>query len=220
MNWLWCAALALLQTPPAGGAKAAQAPAPAAKEELAPGVLPKNATAEARATWTALVDALGAKGAARAPITAFELGVTTRIKSVDQDGNPVQQNDVQVRFRYLAVPGKAGYVSRAILDAKGNLETMRGPDGDWLWDADKDDRVALVGQDYAKDRRELSQTLAIAKNYVALANPASLRIAALERLSAPPPELPAPLPTLPADSALSRAKQLEWISALSPDFCV
>ncbi|HUR28340.1 MAG TPA: hypothetical protein VM509_09135 [Planctomycetota bacterium] len=202
----------LLQTPPA------QAPAPAARPAdeapLVPGALPESAKPEARALWNSLVQALTPKGETPAPITAFELSITTRVNSVDEKGTPIQENDIQVRFRYLA----PGFVSRAIQGGKGDLETMRGPDGDWLWDPSKDDRVRLEGKDYQKDRRELSQTLSIARNYIALANPAKLRIAALERLPAPPRELPPFGAPVAVDSALLRAKQLEWIAVLSPDF--
>jgi len=219
MILLLLAALALRQTPPAGGEKPAALPVPAANAELVPGILPKDAAPEACALWNSLAAALGPKGETRAPISAFELSITTRIFNLDESGKQQQTNDVQVRFRYLA----PGFVSRAIVDAKGNLETMRGPDGDWLWDADKEDRVQLAGKDYAKDRRELSQTLSMARNYVALADPGKLRIAKLERLRAPPPQLPVfdpKDPAAPLDSALSIAASLEWISVLSPDFQV
>jgi hypothetical protein len=207
-----------LQTPPGEGKPPVSVPAPAPQTVLAPGVLPADSTPEARALWMSLVAALQPKatGEALAAIDAFDLSITTRVTSVTDDGSR-QRNDVQLRFRYLAPK----FVSRMFVDSK--VETMRGPDGDWLWDPAKDDRIQLAGADFAQDRRELSQTLSMARNYLALAQPGNLRIAQLARLSAPPPELPVIDPADPAtpkDSALTRVASLEWISLLSPDFQV
>ena len=62
----------------------------------------------------------------------------------------------------------------------------------------------------AQDRRELSESLNIAKSFVALPDPARLRIARLEDLPAPPATLPPALAEI--------GKRLDWIAIESPDF--
>jgi hypothetical protein len=71
----------------------------------------------------------------------------------------------------------------------------------------KGDRVQLAGREYAQDRRELTESLNIARSFVALTDPAQLRIAKLEELSAPPATVPPSLSdvALKLDGSRSRA---------------
>ncbi|MEO6708232.1 MAG: hypothetical protein ABIP42_01575 [Planctomycetota bacterium] len=209
-------ALAALQTPPVAAPVPEAAPAPA-KPQTAPPQWPADTSKEAQESWVALIAALRPKGsAASAPIGAFDLSIKSRVVSMTADGSR-QQHDVMMRFQYL----EPRFVRRTFQDSK--VESMRGPDGDWLWDPAKNDLVQLAGQEFAQDRRELSQTVSIARNYLALAEPDRLRILKLERLPSPPKGLPALDPkdiTTPRDTALTLASSLEWISVLSPDFQV
>ncbi|HTF87583.1 MAG TPA: hypothetical protein VK843_04180 [Planctomycetota bacterium] len=188
----------------------------AAKFQTAPPQWPADTSKEAQDSWTALLAALRPKGSvAAAPIHAFDLSIKSRVLSIENGSR--QQHDVMMRFQYL----EPRFVRRTFLES--HVESMRGPDGDWLWDPAKNDLVQLSGQEFAQDRRELSQTVSIARNYLALAEPERLRIVKLERLRAPPKGLPALDPkdiTTPKDSALTLAASLEWISVLSPDFQV
>ncbi len=217
------AALACLQTPPADG----QHPTPAAIPKSPtttqvtpePGVLPADTSPEARKLWSAMIAALRPKttGEVAAEINAFDFKITTRVTSVTPDGSH-QKNDVQLRYCYLG----PNFVKRIMLDLK-NVESMHGPDGDWLWDPDKNDRIPLVGSDYAQDRRENLQMLSMAHNYLALSEPGRLRVAHLERLDKPPAALPAidpKDPATPKDSALTLAASLDWISFTSSDLQV
>ncbi len=203
----------------------AQAPAPEAAPQapvvatapgpiiLQPGALPADATPEARAAWDALLTAMQPKPESAAVITAFDLAIQTRVTTVGEGGGS-QSNMVDLRYRYL----HPGCISTTMADSK--VERMRGPDGDWLWDPKKGDLVELAGKDFAQDRRELTQTLSIARNYLALAEPARLRIARLELLKSPPQGLPTFDATIPPPkgSALARAGELKWVSITSPDF--
>ena len=204
-----------LQTPPP------QTPTPvpdpsAAPVALEPGVLPEGTPPEARDAWAALVKALSPElpeGKVPAAVTAFDLTIQTRVKTV-LEGGSTQQNDVNLRYRYLG----PGFVRTTLLET--GVERMRGPDGDWLWDAKKGDLFQLSGREYAEDRRELSQTLSISRNYIALCDPARLRIAKLEVLALPPAGLPQLEVKLSKGSAVPLAATLQWLSITSPDFQV
>jgi hypothetical protein len=184
--------------------------------QLQPGVLPNETSAETRELWALLVAALRPIAAADKPITAitaFDLTIQARVMSAKDGGTP-QRNDGDLRYKFLS----PGFVRTTHMDS--GVERMRGPDGDWLWDAKKGDLIALSGREYAQDRRELSQTLSIARNYIALCDPARLRIAKLERMSAPPSGLPQLEAYAAKKSAVPLAASLVWIAITSPDFQV
>lgn len=183
--------------PPLPGGTASQ-PVDPAILALVPGAIPADATPEARADWKRVEAATVAPGAARAPITAFDLGLDVRYKR-----NAAGSNDLQAVYRYLA----PGFVR---IDLKSS-STMRGPQGDWLEDVGRKQKVDLrVTREHAEDRRQLDETLSVAKHFVALSNPGSLRIASLEKL----PAAPAGLPKLFQE----RSKGLAWLRIRSPDF--
>lgn len=209
--------LAAVQSAPQEPAPKAQPPGASAAQQAGQ-ALPPDTTAEARALWSALAEALRPQTGAELPtsITAFDLSIQTRMITQRENGRS-QKNDVRLRYRFLS----PGFVRTTLQDSK--VERMRGPDGDWLWDPEKHDVVQLVGADFAQDRRELSQTLSIARNYLALAEPGRLRITRLERMRAPPAGLPKFDPadeTTPKETALTRATSLDWIAVTSPDFQV
>ena len=204
--------LLCLQTP------AAPVPAPqvAVPASIEPGVLPTETSPAAREAWAALVLALKPEvpqGQTPAAVVAFDLAIETRVVTV-MEGGSKQRNDVKLRYRYLG----PGFVRTTLSDT--GVERMRGPDGDWLWDAKKGDLIQLSGREYAQDRRELSQTLSISRNYIALCDPARLRIARLELLAMAPAGLPQLDAKAAKGSAIPLASTLQWLSITSPDFQV
>ena len=87
----------------------------------------------------------------------------------------------------------------------GNL---RGPQGDWLIDGDE--KVRLVGREGAGDRAQIDEVIGIARNFIALTDPASLRLASIELVDRPPGGLPTHL--------TEAAAGLDWLAVTSPDF--
>jgi len=200
-----CVALAL--TALCAGALAAQTPAPAPTPSprveqtlppLAPGALPAEATAEARAAWETLCSALGV--APDTPrVEAFELSFDARAW---QAGGESEKSFRNGQLRFLA----PGFVDSALETGRRRL---RGPRGDWLVDA-KGGAVRLQGVELAQDRRELDQIVHIARTFANLVNARSLRLRRLETLPAPPFALPA--------AARERANGALWLALVSPDF--
>ena len=166
---------------------------------LAPGALPAGATATAREAWQRLVAAsLGADGE-RKPLEAFDLVLDVVFKR-DQRGT----NDVpRMRYRFA----KPGWVR---ITTRNERELVRGPDGDWLIDARRNEKTKLdLGRANAEDRRQLDEMQRIGRNFLALGDPASLRIASLREIAAP--ELALPAGVRPADD-------LAWLELSTPDF--
>ncbi len=94
---------------------------------------------------------------------------------------------------------------------KSNKEVGRGPGGDWLVDGARNEKIKLsVGREYAEDRRQLDDWTAVARIFVSLTDPRSLRLSALDVLASPPLAIPAPL--------AKRAAELAWLRVRSPDF--
>ncbi|MFN0007762.1 MAG: hypothetical protein ACKVXR_07625 [Planctomycetota bacterium] len=199
---LLLAALApLLQAPPPApplpGAKESQ-PVDPAILALVPGAIPAGATAAAREDWKKLEAATFVPGSQRAPITAFDLSIDIRYKR-----NAAGSNDLKAVYRYLA----PGFVR---IDLE-NSSTMRGPKGDWLEAPARKEKIDLaVAREHAEDRRQLDETLSVARHFIALSAPGSLRIASLEKLAEAPQGLPKPLE--------ERSKKLAWLRLRSPDF--
>jgi hypothetical protein len=112
-------------------------------------------------------------------------------------------NDVDAtRFRF----DPHGWLRTSI--QKSGRERLHGPSGSFLIDQGK--ATSLEGREHEQDRKEILETLAVSRNFLALADPRALRIASLVRMPAPPVELPAAL--APA------AAKLEWLAVESPDF--
>jgi len=199
---LFLAALGpLLQAPPPAP------PLPGATESkpvdpailaLVPGAIPADATQAAREDWKKLEAATIVPGSERAPITAFDLGIDIRYKR-----SAAGSNDLEAVYRYLT----PGFVR---IDLK-NSSTMRGPQGDWLVAPARNEKINLaVAREHAEDRRQLEETLSVAKHFIALSSPGSLRIASLEKLAEAPAGLPKPLE--------AKSKKLAWLRLRSPDF--
>ncbi|MBK7877921.1 MAG: hypothetical protein IPJ77_19755 [Planctomycetes bacterium] len=182
--------------PPGAGAQPAEVLLGSDGAPLAPGRIPANTDAAAKSAWDALLAATLGAAAERKPVTSFSLEIDVVVKEKNQAGG---------QYDYLA----PGWV-RARLDKTKNV-SMRGPDGDFFYDPDKHVAQKIeVTRETESDRRQLDDMLAIARNFVALTDPKSLRIARLARMSAPPP-------VVGPDHAL-RAKELVWLDVESPDF--
>jgi hypothetical protein len=100
---------------------------------------------------------------------------------------------------------------RFVLPSKN--ETGRsGPAPEQYWMQSKEQVVALAGREYKEDRKAVDDMLALAKNYVALSNPARLNLQALELLPAAPADL--------GPELAGRLKKLQWLAIESPDFAL
>jgi hypothetical protein len=160
---------------------------------ILPGQLPPGTSAAASALWTAVLERSGAGQ----PIRSFELSFYLR----QRDPNHPQVNDLDLRFSYL-VPG---YV-RAVLESGRTL--LRGPRGDYL--IDQQETISLVGREGIEDREQLDQMASLARNFVALSDPRSLRLVELAVEPAPPSGLPS--------RYAQETKGLSWLRVVSPDF--
>ena len=161
---------------------------------ILPGQIPKGTADGAREAWNTLLG-----GFSRKPISAFQLGFYLRQRQPD---NP-QTNDVNLDFSYL----EPGYVRAELESGRTHL---RGPQGDYLIDGEE--VIRLRGREGAEDKKQIDDMASIARNFVALTAPRSLRLASLELLAEPPPELPT--------GFTARAKELSWLAIKSPDFFV
>lgn len=138
--------------------------------------------------------------AERAPITAFRLVAEARTRS------GVQTNDLEIDYRYLAPD-----CIRFMLPSKN--ETGRfGPDEKQYWLKSGKETLVLAGREYKEDRRQVDDMLALAKNYIALSNPATLKLEALQLLAAAPADL--------GEANTKRTKKLVWLALESPDFAL
>ena len=186
--------LALSSLAPAAQAPEAQPPAQPAAAAPAPGQIPASASAAARGQWEALVKAT--QGESTGAIRAFQLKFDARVYSGDK-----QSNDGVTLYKYL----EPDFVSMVLPSGR---ERMRGKKGDFI--VDKSGVYDLEGREYKEDKRELAETLRVAKLFASLTDPSRLRLASLDTLSAPPAGLP-------ADQS-ERAAGLDWIALSSPDF--
>lgn len=188
---------------------AAQEPAPPAPpvsdpppaqqvEPLAPGAIPADASAQARASWSELCAAIGAPEQS-APVTAFDLSFEARVWQSEGE-----KSFRDGRLRFLA----PGFVDSALEKGRRRL---RGPAGDWMVDQ-KLGSVRLQGKDLEQDRRELDQIVHVARTFANLVNARSLRLRSLELIEAPPFALP--------QSMLERARDKRWLTVVSPDFAI
>ncbi len=166
---------------------------------LVPGVLPANTPPDAAQRWDRTCSAHLAPGSERRPVSAFDVALDVRYKASD-----TQTNDFQARYRFLA-PN----FLRATTENR--REQIRGPEGDWLLDPATSEKIRLdIGRTNEEDRRQLDESVAIAKNFVALFDPRSLRIASIATRASAPQSLPA--------SSKARAEKCAWLDVVSPDF--
>lgn len=182
------AALALFQAP-------AAADGAATEDALA------QASPEARDAWQRVCAAGRAEGSAPEPIRAF----TLRADVLTRDG--AQSNEAEVAYRYLA-PDLIRF------SLPSGRETGKGPGigRSAYWLKDKDEVVTLDGREHGEDVRLVRQMLAVARNFVALSDPARLRLERLERMDQAPRGLP--------PSVSRKAGELSWLRVTSPDFAL
>jgi hypothetical protein len=161
---------------------------------IVPGVLPEDASEAARKEWQTLLAGILSKK----PIESFHLGFYL----LQRDPNSPQTNDLDLDFSFLT----PRYL-RAMLES-GRMH-LRGPDGDFLI---TDDEVMLIpaGREGVEDRKQIDEMAAIARNFIGLTDPRTLRLISLETLEKAPAELPAPF--------LEDATKLRWLAIKSPDF--
>ena len=153
---------------------------------------------EARLEWERVCTASG--DPAREPLKAFQFQADVRTR------NGAQVNDARIDLRYLAPD-----CIRFVLPSRN--ETGRfGPAPEQYWVQTPDAVVVLAGREYKEDRRKVEDMLSLARNYVALSNPARLNILALELMAAPPADLGEPL--------AKRFRKLRWLALESPDFAL
>lgn len=166
-----------------------------------PGKLPQSTTPAARERWEGIVRASLDPKVERKPVTAFDLRLEVRRQANGQS------NDLRgARYQFLA----PGYLRTDT--GHGNVH-LRGPKGSFLIDSSqqgKIDRIPLdVGRGNAEDRRQLEEELAIARNFVGLTDPRSLRVLRLVESAAAPAALP--------DAVKGFATKLAWLEIESPD---
>jgi len=138
--------------------------------------------------------------AERAPITAFRLVAEARTRS------GVQTNDLDIDYRYLAPD-----CIRFVLPSKN--ETGRfGPEEKQYWLKSGKETIVLAGREYKEDRRQVDDMVALARNYIALSNPAALKLERLEALAAAPADL--------GQANAKKTRKLSWIALESPDFAL
>jgi len=184
--------------------------------EAEPGRIPNGTTKRAAELWTR---ALAATSAGR-PLTAFDLDFQVLIRR--DDGT----NDFDARYVYWDTP-QGDYLRCEI--GRTKRVQLRGPQGDFLIET-KDgtiNRVSLAGRENAESRRELDEWIAIARNFVALTQPDTVRLVRLQErpIDAQSKQAGnalqfttgAALP-LPTAALAKRARELDWIEVHSPDF--
>jgi hypothetical protein len=182
------------QPPPEREKGAVPAPSP-----LVPGALPKDAAPDAVAAWQRACRAMVAPGSTGRRAAAFDLQFDMRLRDLEGPG----RNEAVLRFRYLDAQR---YVRSSLQSGR---EHVLGPKGPWLIDGKQ--RIQLADtRENQDDLRQIEETIAIARNFLALTDPSALRIAALARLDRPPQTVPAPL--------AARAERLVWLDVQSPDF--
>jgi hypothetical protein len=188
--------------PPLPGEKK-ETPAPAVAPQapaLVPGAIPASAGAEERARWQDLCRAALVPGATRVPLNAFDLWL-----DVQFNNSATQSNEAtKLRYRY-----QAPSFLRAMTEH--GYELVSGPKGDFNFDPKRGETLPLpVGREGAEDRRQLAEILDLARNFVALSDPAALRIAELRTGVVEPALFP---------EALRKSLEgLSWLELLTPDF--
>lgn len=186
--------------PPVGGETQPKEPSGADGKALVPGALPADATKEAREAWQKTLAASVQAGAERPPIQAFSLEVDAEFKL-----NPERVNQADADFDFLASKGWLN------MRFKSGIGHIRGPDGDWMIDPGREGAVKLTRSlEDRDDVRQIDDAVVVARNFLALTNPATLRIARLALLPAPPAGIP--------QRFAERAKALSWLEVRSPDF--
>ena len=148
--------------------------------------------ATAKASWDALAKATFAEK----PATAFDLQFHLRVRP-----DEIQSNDLTAHYRFLS----PGFV-RATLES--GREHLRGPKGDYLIDGEES--LKLVGREAAEDKKQIDETIGVARNFLALTDPARLKPSSVRPGASPEGLLPVNLH--------ERARDLNWINITTNGF--
>ena len=201
-----------------------------------PGRIPEGTSQAALKLWNSMLSASHMQKALgpTAPVTSFDLTFGAELRS--KPGTP--SKDETVNFRFL--DQDRGFLSAEFL--RSRRKTVRGPKGDYLLDGKE--WVSMQGREDIESRRELDRWVAIARNFVALTQPAGVRLIELRELSPVAVDLGPqveqkldkqgiPLPvkamhriefgagrflSLPTEKTLAAANGLHWLEVTSPDF--
>ncbi|MFT5052987.1 MAG: hypothetical protein ACI8QZ_004425, partial [Chlamydiales bacterium] len=166
-------------------------------ETVEPGRIPADASQGARKLWQKIVDATG--GPTSESLTGFDLRFDVDVRTESS------MNSLGIaRYRFWS---STGYI-RSEWSKSGRIQ-LRGPLGDWL--IDKEHKTELIGRENVQSRRELSQWAAIARNFLAIATPATMRVVELSEVT----ELEIAFPT---GALAEQAGKLAWLAVRSPDF--
>lgn len=169
-------------------------------EPALPGRIPGDTPDDAREAWLALSRALRTEGSEPEPVRSFDLLFDAVLRG------PERTNNVKARYAFQA---RTGYL-RCDMERSKRTQ-VRGPDGDWLVEEDR--KTDLRGRENEQSRREMDQWVSIARNFIALSAPQTVRLVRLRLVD----ELPVALPT---EELGSLASGLRWLDVKSPDFCL
>ncbi len=173
--------------------------------DLVRGTLPENTSPSAQALWSSLVaaskDQATADATALEPISSFDLKFQIEIRDVEG-----RNNEAESRVRYLA----PNYIR---FQLEQGIELGCGPvDGDdfgyWSLNNGKDFQDISLRQ-YALSKQRVQDVLNTSINFLALVEPANLRILALSSISEAPQNHP---------PRFGHLNTLDWITLDSPDF--
>ncbi|MCY2960677.1 MAG: hypothetical protein NTY35_10975 [Planctomycetota bacterium] len=188
--------------PPPDAAQPATIVLDADGEPVAAGRLPKSTSTEARAAWDRLAAAVATAGEARTPIRGFDLALDLRLRVQENRTNEFPD----ARYAYLAP-------AFLLADTGKGRSQMRGPKGDWLYDATQPAERSLVrldvGRENAEDRRQLDEALDVARLFVLLIDSRNVRVIRFAATASPE----AFLPTKVVDTA----QTLSWFELETPD---
>ena len=148
--------------------------------------------ATAKASWDALAKATFAEK----PATAFDLHFHLRVRP-----DEIQSNDLTAHYQFLS----PGFV-RATLES--GREHLRGPKGDYLIDGEES--FKLVGREAAEDKKQIDEAVGVARNFLALTDPARLKPSSILPGASPEGLLPLELH--------ERARGLNWINITTDGF--
>ena len=153
----------------------------------------------ARAAWQSFLDATRGDAPSQ-PITAFSLQASVLTRA------GVQTNEMSVDYRFLEPE-----CIRFLLPNQREVGRFGAKQREY-WLRDRDELVVLSGRDYTEDRRQIDEMFSIARNFVALSDPARLSITSLELLAKPPADL--------SKKIQRESAKLRWLRATSPDFAL
>jgi len=156
----------------------------------------------ALALWQKVCVASGE--ATRQPIQAFQLHADVLTRSAPGAG--VQSNEGTIDYAYMA----PDCIRFMLADKR---ETGRfGPAAEQYWLKEGKEVVVLAGREYKEDRRKVDDMVSLARNYVALSNPARLNLLKLELLPTPPADV--------GPELAKTFKKLSWLALESSDFAL